>query len=141
MLRQRTLFVVGAGASKEFGLPLGSELAGGIASALNYDMDHFGRMQGGNSEVLRALQRECRDNNENGSAFAVACRRICDAIPHHNSIDNLIDNHADEPRVALCGKLAIAHQILAGERNSSLYVNPSNVYNEIGFNRVADTWL
>lgn len=141
MLRQKTLFIVGAGGSKEFGLPLGGELAGRIASALNYETDTFGTMQGGDGNVLRALHRECRDNNENGSAFAVACRRICDAIPHHNSIDNLIDNHADEPRVAFCGKLAIAHQILAGERSSSLYISPSNTYNEIGFNRVANTWL
>ena len=43
MLREKTVFIVGAGASKEFGMPIGSELALSISKKLNVLFDDWGR--------------------------------------------------------------------------------------------------
>lgn len=141
MLRERTLFIVGAGASKEFGLPTGRDLGAQIEQALTIEADHFGRMHNGDAEIIQALLRECRVRGANDGAFVDACRRIRDALPHHNSIDNLIDNHADDPDVAFCGKLAIARLILQAEQASTLWIDDSNIYNDIEFRAVEKTWI
>ncbi len=47
MFRSKTLFVVGAGASKEVNIPIGTELAEEIANLLYFEFDHFSKLQKG----------------------------------------------------------------------------------------------
>lgn len=65
---------------------------------------------------------------------------IRDAMPQAISIDNFIDSHADDPRVALCGKLAIATSILEAEQSSSLWFDEYQGDGGLDFDRNAGTW-
>ena len=56
MLRQKTLFVIGAGASKEVRLPIGSELAEQIAKRLTFKFD-FGQLKSGDHVLFNGLRR------------------------------------------------------------------------------------
>lgn len=143
----RTVFVVGAGASKEVDLPVGRELTKAIALALSFRVEHGQLQRGGDGSILDALQKLAREErmtarNENPiNAYLQAGWRIRDAMPQSLSIDNFIDSHQDELHVALCGKLAIVQTILQAERASKLYIDPSNIYNKIDFSKVGDTWF
>ena len=50
MFTQKTLFVVGAGASLELGLPSGDVLKGTIAKKLDFDVE-FGSVKKGNRDI------------------------------------------------------------------------------------------
>ena len=50
-----TVFVLGAGASKEVGLPIGSELTEEIATLLDLRMDSMGQREAGDSAIYRAV--------------------------------------------------------------------------------------
>lgn len=145
--QSRTVFVVGAGASKEVDLPVGRELTKAIALALSFRVERGQLQRGGDGSILAALQKlasqeqvmDQRDHPMN--AYLRAAWRIRDAMPQSLSIDNFIDSHRDEQHVALCGKLAIVQTILQAERASKLYVDPSNTYNKIDFSKLGETWL
>ena len=62
-------------------------------------------------------------------------------MPQAISIDNFIDSHAGEDKIALCGKLAIARAILTAESKSSLTIDRSNIYNKLDFSKNANTWF
>ena len=55
----KTLFIVGAGASEEAGLPVGGELKNQIAGLLNFDHDAFSRVVKGDSTVWGAIREHC----------------------------------------------------------------------------------
>lgn len=123
MFESRTLFVVGAGASCEAGLPSGESLKDKIASALNLRFDEWGsNLQVGDHQVLGALQNAAKDLGFNSvSPLLHKCWRIRDVVPAASlSIDNFIDAHRGDDLMELCGKLGIVFSILAAERSSKL---------------------
>ncbi len=62
-------------------------------------------------------------------------------MPQAISIDNFIDSHRGDARLAVCGKLAIARCILDAESSSTLFVNRRDPYPKIDFARVEPTWF
>jgi hypothetical protein len=58
-----------------------------------------------------------------------------------NSIDAFLDNHRNDPRIKLCGKLGIVRAISDAERASSLFVEPSRRDDPINVDRILDTWF
>jgi hypothetical protein len=52
MLRNKTVFIVGAGASKELGVWIGSELAQRIADDLSFRFDQYSRYDAGGDKDL-----------------------------------------------------------------------------------------
>lgn len=129
--------VVGAGACKEVRLPVGTELKRFIATALNIKYE-FGRQRvSGDSVIDGAFRILERDINP----LLHCAGRIAAAMPQALSIDNFIDSHRDEVSIALCGKLAITRCILEAERSSTLYFDPSNIYNTIDFTHTENTWF
>jgi hypothetical protein len=66
---------------------------------------------------------------------------IRDAMPQAQSIDNFIDSHRNDTRIAQCGKLAIARCILDAEASSLMKVDRSNIYNKIKFASLDTTWF
>ncbi len=62
-------------------------------------------------------------------------------MPQAISIDNFIDNHRGDEKIELCGKLAIVKSILDAEKNSKIYVDPSNYRNGINYADTDDCWL
>jgi hypothetical protein len=136
--------VVGAGASKEVGLPVGGELRGSIAEALDirYE-DGYHRSSGdrGIDEAFRDIARETDSARPNINPYLEAAWRIRDAMPQAISIDNFIDSHRSDERIAICGKLAIARCILAAEASSRLFVSRRNASSRLNFANVEQTWF
>jgi hypothetical protein len=139
------VLVVGAGASKEVNLPTGAELKTQIAQLLDIKYEDGFRRSSGDSLIDRAFHLVARSFEapltENINPLLHAAWRIRDAIPQAISIDNFIDSHRTDTTIALCGKLGIARAILAAEQESTLFVDPRNIYNKINFSATQSTWL
>jgi len=111
-MSNKTVFVVGAGASEEANLPTGDGLKTEIAKLLDIQFDHvFGeKLQSGDHKIVQALRFVVQRNNRSRrdiSPFLEEVWHIRDALPLAISIDNFIDAHRDNEKITLCGKLAI----------------------------------
>ena len=140
MRPKKTTIVVGAGASAEARLPTGAELKKEIAVSLDFGKVRLGRpgqpTTSGDHTLFGALQHEPRTEG----CFRAAVK-IRNALPQATSIDEYIDAHHGDKEIERCGKLAIVKSILAAEKRSLLYINPGNMFNELNFERVEDTWF
>lgn len=122
MLSAKTVFVIGAGASFEVGLPVGLTLKDTIANKLDIRFDDFGyHLISGDAKIADEIRRK---SPENINAYLHSCWQIRDGIPLSPSIDDFIDAHQHDQLIATCGKLAIAQSILEAERNIKLYFKP-----------------
>ncbi len=132
------VFVLGAGASKEVNLPVGSELKEQIAKVLDIRYESFRKISGDDiiNESLRILVANGDINPYLGAAW-----RIRDAMPQAISIDNFIDSHRIDEKISKCGKLAIARCILTAESKSLLKVDRQNIYNKLKFTALEPTWF
>jgi hypothetical protein len=140
MFRRRTLFIVGAGASIEAGLPVGARLAEGIGDMLRVKRHEI------TSEVLNFNDREIfkqleRVHGKSIQTYVQAARKIHEGVLLSNSIDDFLNIHSKDEAVTTLGKAAIVRAILAAEHHSKLFVDPSNLYNKRDFASVADTWF
>lgn len=142
-------FVVGAGASSEYGLPVGDKLKKDIVAALRP------RSPGGNVQdqelyyAMVNLARADTDSPNNIQSYINAVDHISHSLVLSPSIDNFINSHQGDRRVEIVGKLGIAKCILDSERNSSLSLklerNPDpyspQIKPRLNFNDFADTWM
>jgi hypothetical protein len=138
----KTIFVVGAGASKEADLPTGEELKETIVELLTPatngrdDIAYFGITHGG-GEIFEILRRapiiaDGHDEpHQNFTKLRNAAVKIAGALPGSLSIDNYINQMAGNPYIEMCGKLAIVKAILRAERESKLFVDDSNADNQL----------
>jgi hypothetical protein len=124
VFRSKTVFVVGAGASREAGLPTGAELKRIIASKLDIKYRYGYELISGNPEIAEALREQAQQNGQDPNLFLHEAHKISDAMPQAISIDNFIDAHQGNVILEVCGKLSIAHSILEAEKNSKIYSNP-----------------
>src|SRR4051794_32501351 len=113
MIRSKTLFIVGAGASCEAGLPAGNELKLQIANHLNVRFQDF-QQTSGSFKIVEALREQLRRQNlpNNINPYLGSVWRIRDAMPQPISIDNFLDAHQGDEQIELCGKLGIVQGIL-----------------------------
>jgi hypothetical protein len=103
----KTVFIIGAGASKEAGLPVGSELKESIAKALDIRFEKLTRMINGDHfifEAFRLAAAKDPPHNDLLPSFQRAGWRIRDAMPQAISIDNFIDTHSEDKQIELCGE-------------------------------------
>jgi hypothetical protein len=128
----KTVFIIGAGASSEVRLPVGTELKKHIADALT----DWPRKDSAISDVLTDLSN--RGNYDLNKMFQ-ASSHICNAMPQAPSIDNFLNTHPNDELIELCGKLAIAHTIVVAESGSSLYIHPTNM--TLKFSLIEEIWL
>ncbi|WP_420347386.1 hypothetical protein [Pelagibius sp.] len=147
LFKTETLFIVGAGASKEANLPVGNELKSIIAKSIDIRFGGTGRQQeSGDYEIMEALRAHAsmRSTNENSrinvNDYLHAGWRIRDAMPQASSIDTFIDSHDGDEGIETCGKLAIAKAILEAEKASLLYVNHRRGDERPSFERLGNTW-
>jgi hypothetical protein len=142
MKNKKLTLIVGAGASKELGLPVGTELRDKIASLLNITFD-YNQLKSGDSRICSAIESAVRRPDGRGdiNPHLHAAWRIRDAMPQAISIDNFIDNHQGDEKIELCGKLAIVRSILEAEKKSTIYVDPNNNRNQINFLNTEACWL
>ena len=142
MFQSKTLFVVGAGASKEARLPTGNELTATIANKVDIQFGEFTKQLRGSFEIARALTLHVEDvDGQPGDVndYFAACRHIRDAMPQASSIDDFIDHQGDH-KIELCGKLAIVRSILKAEKDSLLFLNGRERDPTLRFNDLAGTW-
>lgn len=134
--------VVGAGASRELGLPTGAELKKTISSLLDIRFEHGYQQKTGDHNICEALRLHVRELGQHDiNPHLHSAWRIRDAMPQAISIDNFIDTHQGDSQIELCGKLAIVKSILDAEKRSLLYVDPMSSHDKFDFLRTDVTWL
>jgi len=141
---KKTVFIIGAGASKEVGLPVGSVLKGKIAKALDIRFQDFSEMVSGDRSIYEAFLEKvsgAQNPNEQLRCLQQAGWHIRDAMPQAISIDNFIDTHNENKHVELCGKLAIVRTILEAEAKSTLTVDRRQGSGQLRFETLAETWF
>jgi hypothetical protein len=137
---KEVVFVVGAGASQEADLPTGPELKEQIQRELNIRYQDGYTRSSGSVAIDGAFRIIAKNNGSRDiNSFLHASWKICEAMPLAPSIDNFIDSHRDDALIAQCGKLAIAHCILAAERRSPLCLT-SRTRDKIPFESLEKTW-
>ena len=136
------VIVVGAGASQEFGFPTGAELTNSVSKLLTPVIEDRFQPRLGDPEVNSAARRlaEQLSAPNNQLRHIEAAKFIARNMLLAPSIDNFIDTHKADSLITSLGKLAITQSILKSERSSPIFVDPSNVYNRIAFNRTSATW-
>ncbi|MEM6635476.1 MAG: hypothetical protein AAF667_06250 [Pseudomonadota bacterium] len=139
------VFVVGAGASKEFKLPVGAELKDQIASLCDIRFDGFGsKLEAGKPQIvetLRILAKSDQSPRATINPYLHAAWSIRDNMHLAPSIDNFLDTHKDDRNIVLMGKLCILDAILEAEKKSSLFHDRKPFPLGINFQGSANTWL
>ena len=144
MFNKKTLIVVGAGASKEVDLPVGSGLKQRIATILDIRFEFGSRQISGDHIVCDAIRRAIRRGDQSArdiNPHLEAAWRIREAMPQAISIDNFIDAHQGDSKLELCGKLAIVRSILEAERKSLLYFDPTGRKPGLNYQPLESTWF
>lgn len=144
MGENKTVIIVGAGASHEVGLPTGQALLDDIQGKVNLIDGNPSCQVVLNS--LKFLCDSCPDEYSDKfllNDFCDAGKRMCLALPNSKSIDNFLDTNRGDYCVELCGKLAIVEAILLSERKSALYFDPIGKNPWIGFgnDKVRKSWF
>ena len=144
MQKKSLVLVLGAGASSEVNLPVGADLKRQIADRLDIRFPNGIRQVSGDhivTEAFRHIAAATKGGQCDINSLLQVSRLISDAMPQAISIDNFIDSHRNDDRIALCGKLAIARCILEAEAGSKLTVDHSNIYNKLNFGALENTWF
>lgn len=141
MIKNKTLLVLGAGASAEANFPDGAKLKREIADLLNLNYNGIDSTTG-DRLILQSIISHARSNKTADlTPYLEAASSIRDGMPQARSIDSYIDHHNENKYVELCGKLAIVRAILRAEQHSWLYVNPANFKSKPNFSSLEQTWF
>jgi hypothetical protein len=115
LITHPTTFVVGAGASVDYGFPLGPDLTRLIDEALDFNK------QAATTELMRTalsvLQARPDLLLQSGELFERA-RAMRAALKTHVSIDYFLYSRSEQKHFELLGKLAIAACLITAERGS-----------------------
>jgi hypothetical protein len=152
----KTVFIVGAGASNEVGLPLGDGLADAIGHCLNlqYSRGSLVSSDSRSIEIDRALRAICGQYQHvpvpvelQGLGLGLdelvgACHQTSRGMILTPSIDNYLNSHRQNSAIAVCGKLAITLTILREEAKSDLqYTDKDNfIKRRIDFSTAKNAW-
>ena len=139
MIKRKTVFVVGAGASAEVGLPLGTGLMDDIANRLAIRFTPEPLFTG-DPEILEAMQEQARRYGHHVNPYLDAAHTIHAAMPLALSIDNFIDAHRMNPQIEFCAKVAIVQSIIAAEDKSQIQIRPPES-GSINFSGYRKNWL
>lgn len=142
---KKLVLVVGAGASNEIGLPLGSDLKKKIATALNHQYEYRQLKRGSGSPLIESAYKLIVQKANNGligdiGLYIQAGWMVRDGMSQALSIDNYLDAHKDNELMIEVAKLAIAEVIVESERNSILHLNPLEQKNKLNFSALESTW-
>jgi hypothetical protein len=139
MFRAKTLFIVGAGASFEVGLPIGSELLTSIVELVDIRLEQREQTRG-SPAVLEALKaRFFPAVHETVDEHIRAGWQLAASAQQAISIDNLIDA-LEDPKIEVMGKLGIAQAILQAEGKSAAFRPTASRSNELDISTFSGTW-
>lgn len=142
-MKRRKTFIVGAGASAEFGLPTGKDLVKKIETICNIEADDFGRYKSGDRVLWQAFSALPRHDGKrwNPGFLANVAKKIRQNMGLAPSIDNFLDTHQEKEGWVEVGKLAIARAVLEAESRTNLWFDSRNTYNQPSFARLPQNWL
>lgn len=140
MFQSKTLFILGAGASLEVGLPTGERLKEIIAEKINIQFDQGIRQYSGDREIKEILRVvSLQENLSSFKPYLEGAWLLRDALPIAISIDNLLEAHRGDKKAELCGKLGIVKCIQEAEQSSRLYTGLYTT-NKLDAKRISNTW-
>ncbi|GHV06484.1 hypothetical protein FACS189485_15100 [Spirochaetia bacterium] len=141
----KTVFVIGAGAGVDIGMPTGQELKDSIIDILKVENYHSKNTIVDDALGILSTQSLSYNKDDeiakcttNDGKLRYAANIISSGLPLEISIDNFLDKHQDNEYIVYCGKLAIAFAVIRAEKKSYLYNRDSSV--EIKVNNVRNTW-
>ncbi|MBY5363702.1 hypothetical protein HFO97_27935 [Rhizobium leguminosarum] len=141
MFRQHTTFVIGAGASAEFGLPVGTGLARAIKkSAL---LGNLGSKEPeiGDRSFYDCFERLYRKGSPDREEALTALNTIHKGLHTAVSIDAFIHRFRNDPHLVKLGKMLIALEIARAERSSTLMPEMWSSLEEKRGRQVGDRFL
>jgi hypothetical protein len=140
VLRGKTVFVVGAGASTEADLPSGPKLKIAIAELLRSTIDSLGQLvlSEQNREFFAELVRleRFRDRNR----LAAAAQQIVSGVAFASSIDTFLEVRKLDDDITLLAKASIVNVILAAERDSYLVGKGPSANKRLEPTAIDKTW-
>jgi hypothetical protein len=140
MFKSQTVFVVGAGASFEVDIPLGSGLASQIGTMCDVRYEGFNQPVGnGDGALFREISHNFRHSDM--GLYQQAAWIIRDGIILARSIDDFLSIHEQNLHVKEYGKAAIVKAVMKAERASKLFVDRRTRRDSLDFRNVADTWF
>jgi hypothetical protein len=139
MFKRRTLFILGAGASCEAGLPTGVALAKIIREKMDVRFGETNKLIGEGDHSLYAHIRNTYPKD--GDTFWKAARRIKAGLGFAQSIDDFLDQHRSDAHVNLYGKAAIVRAILEAEAESKFHFDRFTSPDGFNPDKFADTWF
>jgi hypothetical protein len=133
----KVVFVVGAGASVDYGFPLGTSLVAEIRDLLYDFVDPHSLREG---PLARDLMRPPAGMSDEWPA---AARAMHVALSAADSIDQFLYTRRSSPKIIQLGKMAIIERILRKERDSALarIQSPEVHLSHQAVHQVRDTWL
>lgn len=140
-MSKKTVFVVGAGASTEVGLPDGRRLKDSIVRHLDYG--DLGMAFKDNFGIYAALDehvRELQDPKVNIGTFRREADFIRSQLHQARSIDDFIESHRENKKQTICAKLAIATSILEAEEKSNMSLALRDGQYVLDTRTLHDTW-
>jgi hypothetical protein len=144
MFKSKTVFVVGAGASAEVNMPVGSVLTTQIADLVRINEQQGSHTTFVNSTFARDVREHLRQTEPGGrglSRYEEASANIARNMPLAQSIDNYLHTHQEDPAITSVGKLAIARCVLEAERKSLLYTDISRGDLYVPFDKLKCSWF
>lgn len=118
MMKGKTVFVLGAGASAEFNMPVGWELAEKIKSKVDIKFRGYNECISGDLDLFTNITNQFQNNV---TEYQNAAWRIRDGIGLSFSIDDFLDSHKDDSYLSDYGRAAIVRTILECEQTTSLH--------------------
>jgi hypothetical protein len=140
LFNKPVVFVIGAGASCEYGLPLGGALKDAIAAKVKFRFEHgSNRLKSGDRDLLDHITRHVPDQAERRNDYTRAANVLAAAIGSFISIDEALHYVGATPEAVEVGKIAIIQEILLAERDSALSV--SRKTGRLDVNNVDGAWI
>lgn len=149
MLRHKTVFVIGAGASDDLGMPLGTKLRSQISNYLRpITIDTIGQIKAPHSFQM-AIVADCNArgianlNNRELMPYIEAAQKIGRDVFLFRSIDELIEHYGNDQITVFVAKAAICHTILEAERGSTLLSKSDSGKFDLNHEKLekSDAWI
>ncbi len=137
MFNKSVVFVIGAGASHEFEMPLGGALKTAIAKKLKFRFEHNVQVDG--DEVLMNHIRRHVPELVRQNAYTVAANTLANAAKSFISIDEALHFVGSSAEAVEIGKIAIIQEILAAEAKSKVRYKPEN--GRVNIDGCDQTWI
>ena len=135
MLNSKTVLVLGAGASFELNMPLGSKLVEDISTRLA----HLGRESGNGRNEIAQLNI-CLGKLGNWTDVRKTAWQISGGVIGTASIDDYVETHHEKEHVAAIAKTLIAQIIAEKEKTSHLF-SSKNSLKFLNQNQVGASWM